>query len=97
MACRLGRVRRIKGERDEERYSCVCTEHYTHALYKWVHWELVHHTKATFNNLKKNPMLYRAWDEAAYTVLTDGANLLFDLIRHGLMKVLELYTQSKVS
>ena len=30
-------------------------------------------------------------------ILTDGANLLFDLIGHGLMKVLELHTQSKVS
>ena len=36
-------------------------------LYKWVHWELVHHTKGTFNNLKMNPMLYRAWDEATCT------------------------------
>ena len=34
---------------------------------------------------------------AAYTGLTDGANLLFDLIGHGLVKVLELHTQSKVS
>ena len=36
-------------------------------------------------------------NKAACTVLTDGANLLSDLIRHGLMKVLELHTQSKVS
>ena len=35
-------------------------------------------------------------NKAACTVLTDGANLLSDLIRHGLMKVLELHTQSKV-
>ena len=54
----------------------------------WVHWEYVYCTKQH---------LVRRILQGLGTKLYYSANLLSDLIGHGLMKVLELHTQSKVS
>ena len=62
-------------------------------LYKWVHRELVYHTVQK----QHLAICLGPGTKLHVSILTDGANLLFDLIGHGLMKVLELHTQSKVS